>query len=59
MKLLKMELHDPYFDLCDIVRRESGDDELYDEKVESYWYSRRRLMGNGAYPTASEMLWQG
>jgi len=61
MLLKKMELHDPLFSLDDIVDnpRSGPVDTVYEERVFEYWNHRYILLEGGAYPTVSEMVWQG
>jgi len=56
MLLKKMELHDPLFNLEDVV---DGVCSEYEERVVAYWSHRYMLLSGGAYPTVSEMVWQG
>ena len=56
MLLKKMELHDPLFNLEDVV---DGVCSEYEERVVAYWSHRYMLLSGGAYPTVSEMVYQG
>ena len=51
-----MELHDPLFNLEDIIEKPYG---AYEERVEAYWNHRYVLLEGGAFPTVSEMVWEG
>ena len=59
MLLKKMELHDPLFCLDDIVDHPGPVDKVYEERVFEYCNHRYILLEGGAYPTVSEMVYQG